>query len=90
MSPERDNNLQPSTMDTDLSSQAAETAPATPAANLQTGGAAAAVARAPENQQVQEIPVEATSLPAENSLASIEQRAEPAPTAENAAETGAA
>jgi len=88
MSPEHDNNLQPSAIDTDLSSQTPETAAATPPANLQTGGAAAAVARAPEPQELQEVPVEATSIAEENSPASTEQPAESAPAGENAAEKG--
>lgn len=48
MSPEHDNNLQPSTIEPNSSAEAAENAFNGPAVSGQASGAAAAVARAPE------------------------------------------
>jgi small subunit ribosomal protein S1 len=48
MSPENDNNLQPSAIETEVAAPAVEAAASSPAVVAQAGGAAAAVARAPE------------------------------------------
>lgn len=71
MSPEHDNNLQPSTIEPNSSAEAAENAFTGPAVSGQASGAAAAVARAPE--VAHEFPTSADSATEEASPASTEQ-----------------
>ena len=71
MSPEHDNNLQPSTIEPNSSAEAAENAFNGPAVSGQASGAAAAVARAPE--VAHEFPTSAGSATEEASPASTEQ-----------------
>ena len=86
MSPELDNNPQPSAIETDSASQAADNPAGAPSVRAQTGGAAAAVARAPELSD--ELRPEAGSTAAEEAFPGAEQ-VDTSGRLEPAGETGA-